>query len=285
MKKFIMIFLLAFVAVVATACTENENEIKIGMVNWSDGIAISNLVKVIAEDELGYEVKLTTADVAPVFASVASGDYDYFLDAWLPVTHASYLEKYGDQFVEYSTIFEGALVGLVVPSYVEIDSIAELNAVAADFDGKIIGIDSGAGIMGLTETALETYDLSNFELLTGSGPVMTAELANAIASEEPIVVTGWQPHWKFGEFDLKFLEDPEGVYGAAETIKSIARTGAADDFPAFAQFLSNFSLTGAQLNGLMSAIYNSDDDAIDVTRTWVEDNADVVTGWLDGVEV
>lgn len=283
MKKFMIILSLVFVAFAASACTQNTNEIKIGVVNWSDSIAISNLAKVIAEDELGYDVTLTMVDVGPVYASVADGDYDYFLDAWLPTTQASYIEEFGDDFVQYSTIFEGTLVGLVVPAYVEIDSIAELNAVADDFDGEIVGIDSGAGIMGLTETAITTYDLTNFELQVGSGPVMTAALADAISNEEAIVVTGWQPHWKFGAWDLKFLEDPEGVYGDPEYIKSIARTGAADDFPAFAAFLDNFELTSEQLNGLMSAINESSDDAIDVARDWAEDNADAVAGWLEGV--
>ena len=31
------------------------------------------------------------------------------------------------------------------------------------------------------------------------------------------------PHWKFGTFDLKFLEDPANVYGGEETINAFTR--------------------------------------------------------------
>lgn len=261
---------------------EESTTVKIGVVNWADCIAISNLTKVILEDRLGYDVELTMGDVGPVYASVANGDYDAYLDGWVPTTHKSFMEKFEGELNEYSTIFEGTLCGLVVPSYVEINSIEELNDAKDQFDGKIVGIDSGAGIMGQTEDAINEYGL-DYELQTGSGPVMTATLADAIASEEPIVVTGWQPHWMFGKWDLKFLDDPKKAYGEPEYIKSVIRLGFEDDFPEFAAFLKNFTLTGDQLSGLMSKINASDEDPEVVARAWVEDNKDVVDGWLKGI--
>jgi len=61
-----------------------------------------------------------------VFQSLADGQTDFFLDAWLPVTHESYMDQYGDQLVDLGYNFEGARIGLVVPSYMEADSIEDL---------------------------------------------------------------------------------------------------------------------------------------------------------------
>lgn len=54
------------------------------------------------------------------------------------------------------------------------------NANAEKFDGKIIGIDPGAGIMSKTELAIKEYDLTNLKLVEGTGAIMTAMLGDAI---------------------------------------------------------------------------------------------------------
>src|SRR5699024_11953513 len=99
-------------------------------------------------------------------------------------------------------------------TYVEVDSITELNDSADLFNNEIIGIDPGAGLQGLTEDVVEEYDL-NLRLRDGSDATMTAALANAVNNDEPIVVTAWTPHWKFARWDLKYPDDPEGLYGGA----------------------------------------------------------------------
>ena len=105
----------------------------------------------------------------------------------------------------------------------DINSIEELNEHVDDFGGRIVGIDGGAGIMLATEQAIEDYGLG-LELLESSDMAMTAALVDAYMEEEWIVVTGWTPHWKFARYDLKFLEDPRGIYGGAED-SIVARQG------------------------------------------------------------
>lgn len=258
----------------------DKGKLKIGYVNWAEGIAMSNLAAVILEDKMGYDVDLTMADVAPLFTSLASGNTDIFLDTWLPVTHEGYLEEYGDDIEEVTTIYEGARIGLVVPSYVEIDTIEELNANKDDFNGQIIGIDSGAGIMGATEDAIVEYDL-DLDLITGSGPAMTAALKKAIDNNEAIAVTGWTPHWMFGSFDLKFLEDSKEVYGEAENIFTYSRKGFAEDMPELQKFFEGYTFTDEVLSDLMGAIADSDMEAEDAAREWMNNNEDIVNGWLE----
>ncbi len=261
------------------SAAEQKGTVKLAYVNWAEGIAMTNLAAAILEDKMDYKVELTMADAAPVFASVASGSTDAFLDVWLPVTHKDYLERYGNDMVDLGVVYEDALLALVVPAYVEVDSIEELNANKDLFGGEIVGIDAGAGLMAAAERALEEYGL-DFSLLTGSGPVMTAALGKAIDAGEPIVVTGWAPHWKFARWDLKVLEDPKGVFGKVENIHKYSRKGLEDDMPEVAAFLKKFKLTEAELGDLMGAL-EEEGEPLELARTWMNSHEELVNGWLN----
>jgi len=288
MKKLLVLFLgIALLSLFATGCANDGGEngsgegktVKLGYVNWAEGIAMTNLAEAVLKDKMGYEVSSTAADVAPLFTSLASGNTDAFLDCWLPVTHEDYLEEYGDRLDDLGYNYEGAAIGLVVPDYVEINSIEELNANKNAFDGQIIGIDSGAGIMKATDRAIEQYGL-DYELVPGSGPAMTAALKKAIDNQDPIVVTGWTPHWKFARWDLKMLEDPKGVYGAQENIHTVTRKGFAEDMPEAAEFLKNMKFTDDELGSLMGAVEDSSGEPIDAAREWMNENEELVNSWI-----
>lgn len=265
-----------------TATSSGDKSLEMVYVQWAEGIAMTNLCKVVLEDMMGYEVTIQSADVAPVYASLAQGDKDVFMDAWLPITHESYMEKYAGQLEDLGHNFNGAKIGLVVPSYVTINSIEELNSEQDKFDGKIVGIDSGAGIMKATDRAIEQYGL-DLTLLPSSGAAMTASLKDAVDSEEWVVVTGWKPHWKFARWDLKFLEDPKGVYGAAENIHCIARKGFQEEMPEAATFFKNFMMNDQQLGSLMGAVKDAE-DAEQGAREWlkVPENEALIKSWIPG---
>lgn len=207
MKKFksLALVLVSLISLASCSSSNNEKKISLTYVNWAEGIAMTHLAKAIFEEQ-GYKVEMLNADVAPIFASLSRKKADVFLDTWLPVTHKDYMNQYQDKLEVIGSTYENARIGLVVPDYVSISSIEELNKYKNKFSGKIVGIDAGAGIMKATEEAIQNYNL-DFELMTSSGPAMTASLNKAIQKKEWIVVTGWTPHWMFNRFKLKFLED------------------------------------------------------------------------------
>ena len=53
--------------------------------------------------------------------------------------------------------------------------------------------------MEATERAITDYELDEWDLVSGSSAAMTASLKKAYDAEEPIIITGWTPHWKFAE--------------------------------------------------------------------------------------
>ncbi|MBD7984812.1 glycine/betaine ABC transporter [Sporosarcina sp. Sa2YVA2] len=156
-------------------------------------------------------------------------------------------------------------------------------SVGKSVDYKITGIDPGAGIMEATEKAIKEYDLDKWDVTTGSGAAMTASLKKAYDKEKPIIVTGWTPHWKFAKFDLKYLDDPKGVYGGEEQIKTIARIGLAEDMPEAHQVLSNFHWTEEDMGEVMVAIQEGEKEEV-AAQNWLDKNADKLAEWTDGVE-
>lgn len=154
-----------------TQATEPKKEIRIGYVTWDCAIASSNVMKLVFE-EAGYDVELIAVDAGPLFQALASGSVDFTTTGWLPHTHEHYWEQYGDR-IDYvkENIPGAARIGLVVPTYVTIDSIEEMNGVADQFGGRIVGIEPGAGIMTRTEQAIDEYGL-NYELVASSSAGM-----------------------------------------------------------------------------------------------------------------
>ena len=236
MKKFRNLLSLALiVGLIASfaACTSSDDgkeKVTILYPNWVEAVAYSHLSKVALEEQ-GYTVELTNLDPGLIFAELSKENSkgDVFMDAWLPNTHKHYWEDYGDKLVKLGESFSEGTTGLVVPSYLPINSIEELNENKEKFDGRIIGIDSGAGIHKDTYEAIEEYGL-DFEQITSSGPAMVAALQKATRNEDWIVITGWKPHIKWTQYDLKFLEDPKGIY-PTDVCAILSRRGFEEDMP------------------------------------------------------
>jgi glycine betaine/proline transport system substrate-binding protein len=258
----------------------NDKSLTIGYIDWDEDVAVSNLAKILLEEDLGYDVELQLVDVGPLFNGVADGDIDAFLDVWLPKTHQTYWEQYQDQVVDLGQWYEGtASLGLGVPDYVETQSIDELNDDRDQFGGQIIGIEPGSGIMKIVEeNAIPGYGL-NYELVSSGTPAMLSELEQALDSEEPIVFTAWKPHWMFTAYDIRYLDDPKGEMGGSEQLSAIAREGLEEDSPDAFQLLDNITLSEEQLGDLELAIRDAGDPE-QGARDWLEQNREVADSWL-----
>ncbi|MDK9686742.1 glycine betaine ABC transporter substrate-binding protein [Halomonas sp. LC1] len=261
------------------AHAQDQGTINLAYVEWSSEVASTNVMAAVLE-QAGFEVELTSLSAAAMFQALSTGDADAIVAAWLPTTHADYMERVGGNIEDLGPNLDGTKLGLVVPEYTDVDSIADLNDNADSFNGEIIGIDPGAGLMALTEEVVDTYDLG-LDLRSGSGATMTAALASAIQNEEDVVVTGWTPHWMFARFDLKYLEDPENVYGGAEQIHTVVRSGLEEDMPDAYAILDAFEWTPEQMGEVMLMNQEEGSDPYDNAKQWVEENQDVVEQWLN----
>jgi glycine betaine/proline transport system substrate-binding protein len=286
---------LAAVALAATACGSDDDTsadsgsggngstcdtVTLGFIpSWTDGLSMAHLWQDVLE-ERGYDVEFEEiADAAPLYAGLAGGDADVFPSAWPEVTHADYMAEFGDQLEDLGAWYEGAVLTLAVPEYTDIASIADLAADPDRFDGRIVGIEPGAGLTRTTkESVMPAYGLTDaYTLVESSTTAMLAELQSAVDAEEDIVVTLWRPFWAYSQFPMKDLQDPESALGEAEGLHNLARSGFSEDCAEVADLMAGFSLTDEQYGSLENLVVNEYgegryDEAVDA---WLEQNPDV----------
>ncbi|MFB8178450.1 ABC transporter permease/substrate binding protein [Streptomyces sp. NPDC055966] len=257
-------------------------QITIGYIPWDEGVASTFLWKEILE-ERGFKVTTTQYAAGPLYTGLATGQLDFETDSWLPTTHAEYWKKYGKQLDDLGSWFGPTSLELTVPSYVkDVNSLADLKAHAAEFGGKIVGIEPSAGEMSLLKSkVLKAYGLDGtYQVIDGSTPAMLAELKRAYARKQPVVVTLWSPHWAYSDYDLKKLKDPQGAWGKGDGVHTLTRKGFTRDNPEVGKWLKNFSMTEKQLTSLESQVQQAgkgkEQDAV---RSWLRAHPDLVDRW------
>ena len=242
-----------------------DQEIVIGWTAWADTEFVTKLAERAIEKYSDYEVTLRMANIAVQYQGVAEGSLDGMLMAWLPDTHADYWQRVKDDVDDLGPLYSGAQMGWAVPAYVpesELSSIADLNKseVRAKLKGRIQGIDPGAGEMQISQKMLSAYDLEDYRLVASSDAAMTAALARAVKRKEWIVATVWTPHWIFGRWDLRFLDESKQMLGNPQHVDALVRKGFKTDYPEIATFVTNMNFP---LDELQRAMVAAQEDGID----------------------
>ena len=275
---FFPILMWVFATLYSCENIKNSKYITIGMVDgWAEDVAMTHVAKAVL-DEQGYHVIIQKASTDMILASMNNEDTDLFLGVWLPYTHAKKLAKFPG-LTHLGTNYDNGRIGLVVPEYVPVNSIEELNQHKDQFNHRIIGIEKGAGLTTGTDKAIIDYKL-DYQQINSSTIAMITELQNAIQRKEWIVVTGWQPHWMFGKMKLKFLDDPKKIYGEAEQIKTYSRKSFAKDQPELARFFSKLHFDDENMSDLLMKMEQSKNKEA-TAKEWVKHHSELIQSWLD----
>ncbi len=265
-----------------TTATQEMGTITLGFLPaWTDGLSTAYLLE-NRLTEMGYTVEMeTVGEAALLYQAVTSGDVDMYPSAWPEVTHASYMEEYGDDIEDVGTYYENAKLTWAVPTYMDdVNSIEDLKGMADTFDGNIIGIEPSAGLTEASQdSVIPEYELGDeYDLVTSSTTAMLAELKSATDSEEPIVVTLWRPFWANAEFPVKDLEDPKGALGDAEGLHFLGTKTFSEDFPEAADWIGQLKLDDDQYGSLEDMVVNEygDGQEAEAVTAWIEANPDVL---------
>ncbi len=293
MVKRLLVLVVAFtVAAFVAGCggggsgsSENKTLV-LGNIGWTENVAVSNLTKVVLEEDLGYqEVELKTLDVGVLFEGVAGGDLNAFQDVWLP-NHTDLLAEVENDVEHLPPWYEGQTTfGLAVPSYMTgVNSIADLNQSGAE---KIIGIEPGAVISEkIEENVIPDYNLT-LEHEPSSTAAMLAEVERLYKDKEPFVFPPWCPHPMCAQYDFRYLEDPKNSQGNLDQpakISSIVNEDLSEDDPVAHAFLKTLRMNEEELISLENEITKAGDDPIKGSQAWLENNRDVVQPAIDAAK-
>lgn len=259
--------------------TTNKGTINIGYVDWTEDVADVYLWKQLLEQR-GYTVNIKLMNAGPLWQGLANGALDFHFDVWLPKTDQTYMNRYGSKLVNLGKWYQGQTkLGLVVPKYVNINSISQLNANAKKFNNQIVGIDPGAGeTQTIQKSVIPDYGLK-LKLVNSSETTMLTALKKAYNAKKPIVVVLWSPHWAFAKWNLKYLKDPKGDFGKAGWIQTEANKKWASSNPTVVQWLKNFKLNQKQLGSLENDMNTASSKSAGVKK-WISDNQSLVNGWF-----
>lgn len=168
---------------------------------------------------------------------------------------------------------------MAVPEYTDISSIEDLKGAEDQFDGRIVGIEPGAGLTKATkDNVIPDYGLEDYTFQTSSTTAMLAELKSATDAKKDIVVTLWRPFWANSAFPVKDPKNPKVALGEAEGLHELARTGFKKDMPEVASMMKNFKLTDAQYGELEDMVVNTygDGKEAQAVDAFFEKNPDVL---------
>lgn len=291
------------IAVILSACSEGSSSSDTGIELGGKDIEIPyagagstarSLVLAEALEDVGYNVTLTQVEAAgSMFASTAENKDTLNASGWFPSTHKEYLDKYGDDLEVYedANFIDKASLSLTVPEYMDdVDSIEDLKdnkELGESVDWTIIGIDPRTGIMKNTKKGIENNDLDKWELQEGSESAMLSELKEKYENEEPIIITGWKPHWIFQEMDLKMLDDPDKIYGGDDDhINLVFNKGFKDEHPAAHKIATRMADDWSEddEDELMKRIFIEDENEKKVAEDFIDDHSYRVDKWKKGIE-
>src|SRR5690606_13547686 len=264
------------------ALAQSSESVKIGWAAWSDAEFVTKLAAKLIEDNLDTKVELVQTDVAPLYQGLSRGDIDVMMMAWLPETHADYYARIKDDVETLGTVYDGAKLGWVVPAYIPESDISSIEDLAKDdvkekLSSQVQGIDPGAGLTRLSEQAIKDYGL-DYQLQISSEAGMLTTVDRAMRSEDWFVATAWSPHWMFGKYDLRYIEDPKGSLGEAEHVDILSRKDFATDNQKVAEFFSRMKLPISELEAAMfDAQETSYEEAV---GRYIENNPDRIKEWL-----
>ncbi|MCK6258608.1 glycine/betaine ABC transporter [Fictibacillus sp. KIGAM418] len=187
-------------------------------------------------------------------------------------------------------IVYSVLAGLLIVAYAAVaisqakPSETSSKNVGDQVNYEITGIDPGAGLMKSTEKAMKDYGLKkDWTLKEGSAAAMTAELKKAYEKKEPIIVTGWTPHWMFSKYDLKYLKDPKGSYGKGESIHTLTKKGFKQENPGANKILDHFFWKPSDMEEVMVDVQDGAQPEKAAAK-WVKSHKQEVGKWTKGAQ-
>ncbi len=280
--------LLTLVLTLSFSLASAQEEVRFGYVEWP-GVTVKTHVASEILTALGYDTEMDSLSVPLVLRGVSEGDLDAFLGVWVPSMNGMIDPYLDDDSVTQVAVNLGETVYRpAVPTYVYdagVTSLADLAANSEQFEQDFYGIEPGndGNQIMLDAVANGTYGLSDWDIVESSTEAMLAAVGRATDRDEWIVFLAWSPHWMNAVYDIRYLDDPEGIWGSDGYVATVMNTESAEAMPNVSLFLSQLQVTPEMQNLWIDRYSRQGQDPAEVASTWISENLDVVLQWSEGV--
>lgn len=188
-----------------------------------------------------------------LFKSIADGTVDATLAPWMPSMTSVY-KRYRNNIKELSINTPGCIMGLTVPSSLQISSISDLSKVASQLEYKIYSCRRTTYIGSMMPDLVQNYHLDQFEVIYLDESELFKTIIKKHEQNKPFVFTGWKPHYLFGKMSLKILNDAQNIFGLEESMTTFTSLHFETQFPELYRSLSQFKVENDALNRALSEI-------------------------------
>ena len=277
-RKLLSIVALIIASLWLAACAgqsaPQSTTITFGFTPWTTTYPGTYIAKELIEEHYGHQVKLQDADVGVIYQGLGGGSIDVFMDNW-HLLHADQMASQEGKVEDLGRIYGDAILGWGVPAYVDegVQSISDLNQYRQLFDGKVVGIDPGAGMSRTSEEIISSYGL-DYEYVASSEAAMLTAVDKAFKAQEPILFLVYRPHSMFVKYDIRVLEDPKGIWETDE-VHVVANVELKDKAPEVYEMLKRFEIPIEDYEAWIAAQEDGANPE-DLARQWIEEHPEEV---------
>jgi glycine betaine/proline transport system substrate-binding protein len=319
MLKRTISILAATACMIALGTAQAAEKIVIGQPNWAYSKVITNVLKVIAEDNYGIEVQMVLGTHPVIFQAMdqGRGEVDIHPDVWLPA-QMGLIEKYveGAGTVALTDKKFDAMdafcttqaakdkYGLASVYDLTKPEIVELTDRNGDGKGEMWMGAPGWNSTKIHQVRARDYGFADlYEFTVSEENLILAQIDSDVKAGRVIVWACYLPHHVFGMHDLVILEEPEhdpakwNVSAIPDDPDWYDNSYAATAYPPITahiayskrlesaapnmvRLLNNIQFNTQLINDWSRAIAVDERDPEEYAREWVDQNQDLVKSWL-----
>lgn len=251
-----LIFGLLLSLIGACASDVKKKQLIIATESWQESKIFSCIAKKMLERE-GVEVIIKPYDLKNIYDQLTLGKVDLFLDVW-DNSHNVYTYQL-DQLEDLGVLYEGARIGMAVPTYMHIDSLNQCAADSSVFGNIFYTLEKSAGVTIAAKTVFKSYGMEPVIVELSERELME-HLGLLVAKKKPFLVAAWTPHWMFARYDLKYIADSTATFNPNINIHMYARAGFKNTFTDEQKVLRNLKFSKAQIDELLELTRGVKDD-------------------------
>jgi glycine betaine/proline transport system substrate-binding protein len=279
-------------------------EINMAVNPWVGYEADAYVVGHVAEEQLGCKVNYKELKEDVSWQGFGTGEVDVVIEDWgHPDLEKKFFEGSGDgSAMDFGPTGNVGIIGWYVPPWLaeeqpDVLDWKNLNKYADEFatsetggKGQFLGADPS--YVQFDEAIISNLDLDFKVVFSGSEAASITAFQRAEKNKDFLIGYFYEPQWLFAELDLKKVSLPPYKEGCQDdpakvdcsypetVLKKIVSTEWVEEGGPGVDLVQNFEWTNDDQNQVAKYISQDGMSAEDAAAKWVEDNPDVVDGWL-----